>query len=150
MTPSLEARLVRAAALLATWRDVLEERGADDEAPGWAVRRGWDGFLRALPDGDLAGCEVGGAAAVAALAGAPEDLVALAREVAAAVVAVREAPLSPRRAGRFRQARRGPQADFQERLTRNGWLCPCRGALRVLDSGIWNAWHRRLFDLRIW
>lgn len=91
MTPSLETRLVRAAALLVEWRDVLEERGDDGLMPSWAVRRGWDGFLRALPDAALVACEVGGAAAVASLVGAPSDLVALAREVAA-VVEVSEAP----------------------------------------------------------
>ncbi len=132
MTPSLEARLVRAAALLAAWRDVLEERGADDEAPGWAVRRGWDGFLGALPDDDLAGCEVGGAPAVAALAGAPGDLVALAREVAA-VVAVREAPPPVAPAEALRGASRRKSGQVAALVA----LCRERGfdARRVVDVG---------------
>jgi SAM-dependent methyltransferase len=80
---SLEATLVRAAELLSGWRDVLEERVTDHEAPSWAVRREWDAFLTVLGEDEIAVCERRGARAVAALEGAPGDLVELAREVAA-------------------------------------------------------------------
>ncbi|MCO5170379.1 MAG: SAM-dependent methyltransferase [Planctomycetes bacterium] len=132
MTTSLETRLVRAAALLGEWRDVLEERGVDGEVPRWAARRGWDGFLCALPDDDLAGCEVGGAAAVASLVGAPADLVALAREVAA-VVAVSEAspPAGPAEALKGAPRRKSGQVAALVDL------CRARGfaARRIVDVG---------------
>lgn len=88
---TLAARLVHAATVLREWRDVLEGRVADGVAPDWSVRRGWDGFLLRLSDEDLALCEHGGAASVARLAGAPADLVALARAVIEVTSSVRAA-----------------------------------------------------------
>jgi len=128
----LETRLVRAAALLREWRDVLEERVADGVTPDWAMRRGWDGFLRALRDDELAGCEVGGAAAVASLVGAPTDLVALAREVAS-VVAVAEAPAPLERVEALRGASRRKSGQV------GALVAVCRehgfAARRVVDVG---------------
>jgi hypothetical protein len=90
VTTTVETRLVQTVALLHEWRDVLEERVADGRNPSWAARRGWEAFLGSLGDDDLARCEREGARALASLASAPPDLVALARDVAG-VVAVREA-----------------------------------------------------------
>ncbi len=74
---------------------MLEERVADGVAPSWAVRRGWDTFLLALGEDEIAACERGGAGVVASLEGAPADLVALAREVVAVTAVPAVLPIAP-------------------------------------------------------
>jgi hypothetical protein len=66
-------------------QDVLDDRVDGDDPPVWCVRRGWEGFLLALDDGELRRCEEEGLGARAPwIAGAPAGLRALAEEVAAA------------------------------------------------------------------
>jgi SAM-dependent methyltransferase len=132
VTSALETRLVRAAALLGEWRDVLGERVADGVMPDWAVRRGWDRFLIELGDDELARCERGGAAAVASLVGAPADLVALAREVAA-VVALSEVSAPAERAEAVSGASRRKSGQVAALVA----LCRERGFAphRVVDVG---------------
>ncbi len=74
----------RASALLASTRDVIDLRPDGPDAPAWCAVRGWRAFLDGLPDGDVERAERHGlAAALEGLPGAPADLLALAREVAA-------------------------------------------------------------------
>jgi SAM-dependent methyltransferase len=89
-------------------------------------------FLRALRDDELAGCEVGGAPAVASLVGAPTDLVALAREVAS-VVSVAEAPAPVERVEALRGASRRKSGQVAALVA----VCREHGfaARRVVDVG---------------
>jgi SAM-dependent methyltransferase len=65
--------------------DILDGRVEDGELPAWCVRRGWDAFLLALDDAELRRCEEEGLGERAQrIPGAPADLIALAREAAAA------------------------------------------------------------------
>jgi hypothetical protein len=80
-------------------QDVLDGRADGDDPPEWCTRRGWDGFLLALDDGELRRSEEEGLGARArSIAGVPEDLRALAEEVAAVTrlpaLAARGEPLS--------------------------------------------------------
>lgn len=65
-------------------QDILDGRVEACEPPPWCSRRGWDGFLLGLDEGELGRCEAEGLDARAAdLPGAPPDLVALALAVGA-------------------------------------------------------------------
>lgn len=72
----------RASALLASVRDVIDERPDGERSPAWSDRRGWTDFLASLSDAsvDLAERE-GLAAALSTLPDAPDDLAALGRAV---------------------------------------------------------------------
>lgn len=130
MIPLL-TRLDRGAALLREWRDVLEERVADDAAPAWAVTRGWDAFLLALDDDDLGRCERD-MAALTSLPGAPDELAALARE-AALVAAVADATLE----AETHDALRGAPLRKSGQVAALVDLCRARGFAprRVVDVG---------------
>jgi SAM-dependent methyltransferase len=81
-SPDVAAALARVLGALAPARDILEGRVDAVEPPGWCVWRGWAGFLLAIDDAELARCEAEGLGArVRAIAGAPEELIALADEV---------------------------------------------------------------------
>jgi hypothetical protein len=71
--------------LIASVRDILDERVIRPVPPGWAAGRGWDRFLLGLTDDGLERCErLGLAGALPDLAGAPCDLADLAGRVAVA------------------------------------------------------------------
>ena len=81
ITPD-EARFNAASALLADAHDIVAGRPDGAAPPAWCERRGWTSFLATLPADALAAAERDGLALhVAAMPGAPDDLVALARAV---------------------------------------------------------------------
>jgi hypothetical protein len=72
----------RAANLLVSLLDIVEERTPLNGPPSWCERRGWTRFLAALDDDTLARCESHGlAACITALPDAPQSLVDLAAAV---------------------------------------------------------------------
>lgn len=72
---------LKASRLLASARDIVDERPDGPSPPAWCERRGWTSFLRSIPDDAVtAAARDGLAAHIEALHGAPGDLVALARE----------------------------------------------------------------------
>ncbi|MCA9547457.1 MAG: hypothetical protein KC613_23800, partial [Myxococcales bacterium] len=72
---TLRARWEEAAPWVAGLRDVIDERPAA-QVPGWAQRRGWAEWLRAVDDTWLAQAEAQGAWGLQAHPGAPPDLLA--------------------------------------------------------------------------
>jgi SAM-dependent methyltransferase len=77
-------RFDEASALLASVRDIVDERPDDVSIPSWVTRRGWEPFLATLTDEAVARAEREGLAAVLpSLSGAPETLVAIGRAVEA-------------------------------------------------------------------
>lgn len=127
-----DERFSAASALLAAHRDVIGERVGTD-VPVFCARRGWEGFLRALPDDAVSACERDGLAAhVAALPGAPPDLVALAERVRA-VTALPALPAPPSRArDRLRMSpRKQEQVAVLTALVRELDVAP----VRVIDVG---------------
>ena len=83
MSASASEHFDEASRLLAAVRDVVHERPYGAAAPGWCERRGWTRFLAALPDDAVSAAERDGLAAhLAAMPGAPDDLVALGLAVA--------------------------------------------------------------------
>ncbi|TAK27376.1 MAG: methyltransferase [Myxococcaceae bacterium] len=71
-----------ASRLLASVRDIVDERPEGAAPPSWCDARGWTAFLEAMPDDAVAAASRDGLAAhLEALPGAPSELVALARAV---------------------------------------------------------------------
>ena len=67
-------------------RDILEQRVDEASVPAWCARRGWESFLLGLDETTLRRCEAQGLASeLASLPGAPAELLALGRDIAAAV-----------------------------------------------------------------
>lgn len=86
-TLELGERHHSASALLASVRDIVDERALGNSPPSWSTLRGWTGFLEALSDGAVIMAQRDGLAAhVAELPGAPADLVTLARAVSQCVM----------------------------------------------------------------
>ncbi len=95
---SVSARHARASALVASARDLIDERPTGPDAPRWCVARGWRAFLDGLPDDAVDAAEREGLAAVLPrVSGVPGDLAALAR--AAADAAWLDAPAAEVTAG---------------------------------------------------
>lgn len=131
--PTLAAMHLRASALLASTRDVIDLRPDGPDAPAWCEARGWRAFLGGLPDGDVERAERQGLAAVLeGLPGAPADLAALAREATAVTAlpsleGVGGTAVDRRRASPRKQAQ---VAAFEALATR-----VAGGRARVVDVG---------------
>ncbi|HOU92573.1 MAG TPA: methyltransferase, partial [Polyangiaceae bacterium] len=143
MTTTVQQRLARAVAVLQPVMDVLEERAVEAEPPAFCERRGWTRFLGALDDRALAACEADGLAAhLAALPGAPPELVALGRE---ATEAARLPAVERRRAvepARLRAVPRRKQAQLAALL---GAVEPmAERAARIVDVGAGSGHFTRL------
>ncbi len=124
------ARYTEASRLLASTRDVIDERSEGASPPAWCVGRGWVPFLAALDDEAVHRMERDGLAAH--LDGAPDDLAALARAVVQvttlpALPAVAAAVVERRRASPRKQAQVAAFATLVERLGAR--------AARVVDLG---------------
>ena len=79
MPPS--EHFLEASRLLASARDIVDERPDGPSPPAWCERRGWTSFLQSIPDDAVTAASRDGLAAhIGSLHGAPGDLVALARE----------------------------------------------------------------------
>jgi SAM-dependent methyltransferase len=122
-----------ASRLLASVRDIVDERPLGAAPPAWCERRGWTGFLLAMPDDAVTAASRDGLAAhVEALHGAPGDLVALAREVSrwSSLPALPQASseaVDPRRASPRKRAQVASFAALVERVGPT--------ASRVVDVG---------------
>lgn len=131
MSPSEHFR--EASRLLASVRDIVDERPESAAPPAWCESRGWTAFLRSMPDDAVtAAARDGLAAHVATLPGAPDDLVALAREVTRwsslpAVAQASSAAVDPRRASPRKRAQVASFAALVERVGAT--------ASRVVDVG---------------
>jgi len=79
---SASEHFLEASRLLASVRDIVDERPEGATPPSWCEARGWTAFLQAMPDDAVAAASRDGLAAhLHALPGAPSDLVALALAV---------------------------------------------------------------------
>ncbi|MBI5532059.1 MAG: methyltransferase [Deltaproteobacteria bacterium] len=79
---SVPRLLQRVGSLVRDTRDIVEERVSDDSIPSWAKARGWTTYLLSLGDDDVHRCEGQGLASrIERMAGAPQSLIELAREV---------------------------------------------------------------------
>jgi SAM-dependent methyltransferase len=122
-----------ASRLLASVRDIVDERPEGAAPPAWCERRAWTAFLRSMPDDAVTAASRDGLAAhVAALPGAPADLVALAREVTRwsslpALAQVSAEAVDPRRASPRKRAQVASFAALVERVGAT--------ASRVVDVG---------------
>ncbi|MFO0608586.1 MAG: methyltransferase [Polyangiales bacterium] len=129
----LGARYAGASALLASVRDVVDERPEGDVVPAWAARRGWADFLAALSEEAVDAAEREGLAAVLARCdGAPSELAVLARAVTeATVLPVDDATVVEAKASRRASPRKSAQvAAFGALASR-----VAAGRSRVVDVG---------------
>ena len=124
-----------ASRLLASVRDIVDERPYGAAPPAWSERRGWSAFLAGLTDDAVLAAERDGLAAhVATFPGAPDDLVALARGVirwtALPVVATATASAAEVDGRRASPRKRTQVAAFADLVGRLGGA-----ASRVVDLG---------------
>ena len=132
MTNSFGSRSLAASALLASVRDVVDERPVGAAPPTWSVRRGWAPFLASLSDDEVLAAEREGLAArLSTLDGAPGDLVRLGRDIAAITALRSVAPAVADVAGRRASPRKRAQVAAFAGLIQS----LARGASRVVDVG---------------
>ena len=126
-------RWLDASALLASARDIIDERPEGPRAPAWCTARGWTTFLDALPDDAVLAAERDGlAATVASMRCAPVDLVALAD----AVRGVTALPAVEARAGDAVDGRRASPRKRSQVASFASIVAPlARGRARVVDVG---------------
>jgi len=144
MASSLVQSATRVLATLVPALDILEGRVDDVEPPGWAVSRGWVGFLLALDDDELRRCEAHGLASrLPEIVGAPGDLADLAADLTEAtrLPALRVDPRAP-----LPSALRAVSARKREQLPAllGAVGAMAEGAARIVDVGAGSGHFTRL------
>jgi hypothetical protein len=128
----LASRMLAASALLASVRDIVDERPVGAVPPGWSARRGWDSFAASLSDDEVLAAERDGLGRrLEFLREAPADLVALSRAVRAVTalpsVSPEVAAVAKRRASPRKRAQVAAFAGLVRQVA--------AGASRIVDVG---------------
>lgn len=149
---SLGPRLQRAVDVVASVRDIVEERVEAPAPPAWCERRGWSRFLLGLDAETLGRAEAQGLATVLPrLASAPRDLRELARQVLEITSIPRVSGAAILAPESLRQVRKRKRAQLESLLDAVRGMA--EAAERIVDVGAGSGHFTRLsadlFDIDV-